>query len=57
MRLVVMRWLGIVSLVRLNQKEDRAVRTFPLEGIGSGRTQSKAETLSVATMRSSSPKS
>ena len=51
------RWLGTIEPVVSNQKIDIWVSTLPFSGIGSGRTTSKAEIRSDATMISSSPSS
>ena len=46
----------MIPSVRPNQKCERPVSTRPLSGIGVGRTTSKAEIRSDATIRSRSPK-
>ena len=46
----------MISSVRPNQKWERPVSTRPLSGIGVGRTTSKAEMRSDATISSRSPK-
>src|SRR3972149_666156 len=51
----VIRGLGTMSRIRSSQKRVSAVRTRPFSGIAFGRTTSKAEIRSVATMRSVSP--
>src|SRR5512138_1994403 len=47
-----MRWLGTTRPTKSNQNLEIWVRTLPLYGMSEGRTQSKAEMRSVATMRS-----
>ena len=50
-----MRWFGTIFSVLRNQKFESCVRTRPLSGIGVGRTASKADSRSLATMTSLSP--
>jgi hypothetical protein len=50
-----MRWLGTISSVRSNQNFESPVSTRPLSGIGVGRTTSKAEMRSEATISRRSP--
>src|SRR5215471_7158538 len=47
----------MTSFSKSNQNREICVRTFPLSGMGVGITTSKAESRSVATMRSWSPRS
>ena len=52
-----MKWLGTTCSVLPNQKAEICESTAPLSGMPFGITTSKAEILSVATMRYSLPRS
>ena len=50
-------WLGTTDSVASNQKADICVNTQPLSGIAVGNTTSNADTRSVVTSSSRSPRS
>ena len=50
-----MKWLGMLPAVMANQKAEMLERTTPFSGMAVGRTTSKAEMRSVATMSSRPP--
>ena len=54
---MVMRWLGMRSAKRSNQKAEMRVRISPLKGTSSGRMKSKALIRSLATISRLSPQS